>query len=235
MNSLFLRSSCVLLCFLFFGFLKFGYATTSHREQEEYRFKEPALWAGQFDAPSRDKWQKPQTVIQALQLKPGQTVVDIGAGTGYFAVKFARVVGPQGKVLALDRELSMVKYLKKRAKKEGLNNLIVRKSPTNNPELEKQSVDLIFFCNSYHHIHNPNYLKALAEALKKDGKIAVIDIKPHAPRLFPATARFKRHIKLSAQAVVEDFQHAGFSLDKESRFLPYQYFLEFKPTLVPSR
>lgn len=224
----------MLLCFLFYGFFQAGYATTSIREQDEYRFKEPALWAEQFDAPSRDKWQKPQAVIQALQLKPGQTVADIGAGTGYFAIKFARVVGPQGRVIALDRESSMVRYLKKRAKKESLNNLIVRKSPKNNPGLEKQSVDLIFFCNSYHHIHNPNYLKALAKALKKNGKVAVIDIKPNAPRLFPATARFKRHIKLSAQAVVADFKQAGFSLDKEFGFLPYQYFLEFKPTSIAS-
>ncbi|ACD83976.1 class I SAM-dependent methyltransferase [Candidatus Methylacidiphilum infernorum] len=222
------------LCLCFSLFFR-GHAATADSFSQSYRFKDPYLWSREFDSASRDKWQKPQAVLHALRLKPGEKIVDIGAGTGYFAVKFARAVGPEGEVLALDREPAMVDYLRKRAQKEGLNNLKVRHVPTNDPKLKKQSADLIFFCNSYHHIHNPGYLKKLANALKENGRICVIDIKEGSPRLFPSTAKFKKHLKLSAQSVVEDFTKAGFYLDKEFFFLPYQYFLEFKPGPIPSR
>ncbi|TFE67693.1 class I SAM-dependent methyltransferase [Methylacidiphilum caldifontis] len=214
---------------IFFIYAFFRSVAIADRLSSSYRFKDPYLWAQQFDSPSRDRWQKPTAVIQSLHLKPGQKVVDIGAGTGYFAVKLAHAVGPTGEVLALDRESTMVSYLRKRAKKEGLKNLKARLVHANDPKLKRQSADLIFLCNSYHHIHDPEYLKKLALALKKNGRICVIDIKPGSPRLFPATAQFKRHLKISAQSVKEDFEKAGFGLDKEFFFLPYQYFLEFKP------
>lgn len=67
-------------------------------------------WVGVFESPDRFKWQKPDEVVRALDLTPGQTVIDIGAGTGYFTRRFAKAVGPSGAVIGLDVEPGMVDY-----------------------------------------------------------------------------------------------------------------------------
>jgi len=73
-------------------------------------FKDVARWIKVFDHPERDQWQKPQAVVSALQLEPGMSVVDIGAGTGYFLPHLRAAVGDAGRVLALDVEPNMVAY-----------------------------------------------------------------------------------------------------------------------------
>ena len=90
-----------------------------HRAHEmPHRFEDAEAWAKRFDDPSRDAWQKPDAVIANLALPPGATVADVGAGTGYFAVRLARAV-PQGKVFASDIEPDMVRYLGERAGRDG--------------------------------------------------------------------------------------------------------------------
>src|SRR4026209_2934107 len=90
-------------------------------DHAHHKFSGAEHWAKVFDDPERDKWQKPHEVITALRLAPDQSVADIGAGTGYFAVRFAHML-PQGRVYAVDVEPDMVKYLGERAKKENLAN-----------------------------------------------------------------------------------------------------------------
>ena len=84
----------------------------------EHSFGNAKKWSKVFDDPTRDAWQKPLEVIQALKLEPDAVVADIGAGTGYFAVRFAHMV-PKGRVYALDTEADMVKHLSERARREG--------------------------------------------------------------------------------------------------------------------
>src|SRR6185503_14432624 len=76
-----------------------------------HAFNDPAKWAKIFDDPERDAWQKPNDVVAALELKPGMTAADLGAGTGYFTAPLSRAVGPKGAVLSIDPEPEMVEYL----------------------------------------------------------------------------------------------------------------------------
>jgi len=147
-----------------------------HEPATEQRFSDIDKWVRMFEDPERVKWSKPAEVVKAIDLRPGDIVVDIGAGTGYFTRLFAMAVAPQGKAIGLDIEESMVKYMKDDAKKLGLNNYEAKVIPTDNAELTPNSVDVIFLSNTYHHIsHRVDYFKAVAKGLKKDGRVVIVD------------------------------------------------------------
>ncbi len=163
--------------------------------------------------------------MRALDLKPGQTVVDIGAGTGYFTRRFARLVGPSGKAIGLDIEPGMVAYMKADAARLKLPNYQARMVKPDDPELAPHCADLIFFCDVLHHLGNRvAYLEKLKPALKPGGRIAVIDFKRNSP-IGPPSA-----MRISREQMVATFEQAGFDLVKRHDFLPYQYFLEFAPS-----
>jgi arsenite methyltransferase len=194
-------------------------ALTAH-----HGFGDVAHWAGVFESPDRVKWQKPDEVVRALDLKPGQTVIDIGAGTGYFTRRFAKAVGPSGAVIGLDVEPGMVNYMKADAKKLGLQNYHARVVKADDPELSPNSADVIFFCDTLHHVDDRlAYLRKLAPALKPGGRIAVVDFMKDAPEGPP------KRMKISREQMMEQFRKAGYDMVREHKFLPYQYFLEFEP------
>ncbi len=157
-------------------------------------------------------------------MKPGETIVDIGAGTGYFTRRFARAVGPSGKALGLDIEPGMVDYMNADASKLRLPNYEARLVKPNDPELRPQSVDVVFFCDVLHHIEDRvAYLTKLKPALKPRGRVAVIDFRKTAPLGPPAPMR------ISSEEMKAQFKRAGYHFVSEYQFLPYQYFLEFEP------
>jgi arsenite methyltransferase len=194
-----------------------------HAEGAPHEFQDTAHWAGVFESPARAKWQKPDEVVRALNLKPGQTVVDIGAGTGYFTRRFARAVGPSGKAIGLEIEPGMVAYMEADAKKLKLPNYQARLVKPDDPELAPHSVDVAFFCNVLHHIDDRvAYLRKLRSALKPGGRVAVLDFKKTAPIGPPAAMRIAR------DQMIAQFKQGGYRLVGEHDFLPYQYFLEFE-------
>src|SRR5262249_11599845 len=105
-----------------------------------------------FERPERASWQKPDEVVQALGVKNGDVVADIGAGTGYFTRRFAKAVEPDGKVYAVDVAADVLDYLKERADQEGLRNIVTIVSRDDDPMLPQGAVDLAFFCDTTHHI-----------------------------------------------------------------------------------
>ncbi len=198
--------------------------TRAQEPPTAHRFQDSKYWAHIFESPERAKWQKPDQVVSALNLKPGQTVVDIGAGTGYFTRRFARAVGPSGKAIGLDIEPGMIEYMNADAKKLNLSNYQARLVKPDDPELAPGSADLIFFCDVLHHIDDRvAYLKKLEPALKPGGRVAVIDFKKTAPLGPPAS------MKIPVQEMIAQFNKAGYRVASDHQFLPYQYFLEFKP------
>ncbi len=179
-------------------------------------------WAKVFDDPERDKWQKPHEVISALKLAPDQSVADIGAGTGYFAVRFAHML-PQGRVYGVDVEPDMVKYLGERAKKESLANLTAVAGAPDDARIPAP-VDLVILVDVYHHIdQRADYFRTLRASLKPGGRVAVIDFRMDAPSGPPKNAR------IAPDRVKSEMKRAGYVLDTEHAFLPNQYFLIFKP------
>ncbi len=200
-------------------------ATRAQEPQTAHHgFQDTAHWAHTFESPERANWQKPDQVVSTLNLKPGHTVVDIGAGTGYFTRRFARVVGPSGRALGLDIEPGMIDYMNADAKKLDLSNYQARLVKPDDPELAPRSVDIIFFCDVLHHIDDRvAYLRKLEPALKPGGRIAVIDFKETAPLGPPAP------MKIPVQEMIAQFNKAGYQVVGDHQFLPYQYFLEFEP------
>ena len=187
---------------------------------DHHRFDDPNKWSQQFDAADREAWQKPEQVVQALDLKPDAVVADIGAGTGYFSVRLARVV-PQGRVFAIDVEPTMLAHITARAQKEVLKNITaVRGTETSAAIPEK--VDLVLIVDTYHHISaRTAYMAAVKSQLKPGGRVAIIDFKPDATEGAPT------HMRVSTDTVIAEMTAAGFALAGAHAFLPHQYFLMF--------
>jgi predicted methyltransferase len=196
-------------------------AQSPHTHQ--HSFGDAEKWAKIFDDPKRDAWQKPHEVIQALKLKADAIIADIGAGTGYFAVRFAHMV-PQGKVYGVDTEADMVKHLAERAKREGLKNLSAVTGKPDDPRLPEKA-DLIVMVDVYHHIDGrESYFRRLQESLRPGGRIAIIDFRLDSPQGPPKSAR------IAPERVKNELKAAGFVLAGEHTFLPNQYFLVFRTT-----
>jgi predicted methyltransferase len=188
-----------------------------------HSFGDAEKWAHVFDDPERDAWQKPHQVIEALGLRPDAVIADIGAGTGYFAVRFANMV-PAGKVYAVDVEPDMVRYLAERAKKEKRPNLVAVKGAAGDPRLPEKA-DLVVLVDVYHHIEQrERYFRALAASLKPGGRVAVIDFRMDSPSGPPKSAR------VAPERVKAELAAAGYALSEEHGFLPRQYFLVFTRT-----
>ena len=177
-----------------------------------------------MERPERDAWQKPDEVVKALALKNGDIVADIGAGTGYFTRRLAKAVAPGGKVYAVDIAADILGYLKERADKENLHNIIIDVSRPDDPLLPANSVDLAFFCDVTHHLENrTNYYRKLASALKLHARMAIIDYPPDAARKpHPPEQLVPR------SQVISEAEGAGFRFVKDFPFLPYHYFLIFE-------
>lgn len=161
-------------------------------------------------------------MLQALALPRDALVADIGAGTGYFAVRLARAL-PAGRVFAVDTEAGMVEHLARRAQRRGLTNLVPVHGKPDDPMLPEK-VDLVLLVDVYHHVDDRSaYFARLKDQLKPGGRLAVIDFhleSPHGP---------PRAMRVEPDQVRAELNDAGYRVVAERRFLPYQYFLVFEP------
>ena len=193
----------------------------AHHHADGYHmdFSEVQRFARHFDDPSRDAWQRPAEVMSLLQLRAGQVVVDIGAGTGYFLLHLAQAVGPKGRVFALDVEPNMVEYMRRRVLKNGWPQVLPAVIPPDDPKLEPASVDRILIVNTWHHIgQRSDYAAKLARALRRGGSVWVVDFTRESDIGPPADHR------LSAEEVVTELEGGGLHATVVSdERLPKQY------------
>ena len=197
----------------------------AHPPTSTHPFDDVEKWASVFDSPDRAEWQKPEIIPGLLGLKEGMVVADIGAGTGYFESFFSKAVGPSGVVYAVDTEPKMVAHLKDRAKREATANVIPVLAASDDPKLPDRSVDVVFICDTYHHIGDRiAYMRKLGAALKPRGSVAVVDFHKRPLPVGPPPEH-----KLARETVVAEFVEAGWALASESDELPYQYLLVFRP------
>jgi len=199
-------------------------AESSDRATATHSFADVRYWSTVFDDPTRDVWQKPKALVAALELKPGATVADLGAGTGYFSRYLADAVGPDGTVFSVEIEPTLVTYLRERAEREHTANVVPVLASPDLPRLPTSGVDLILIADTYHHLdHRTRYLPELRRALRPDGRVAVVDWKPGQLPQGPPPEH-----KISREHIIAEMQAAGFTLDGDLDLLPYQYVLVFR-------
>jgi len=135
------------------------------------------LFRASLNSPWRARWQQPEAVVRALTIPPGSHVADLGAGGGYFTFRLADAVGPLGKVYAVDVNKGNLDYIARRAKEQGYTNVEVILAEYDDPSLPEGEVDLIFTCNTYHHLENhAAYFASAARYLRPGGRVAILDL-----------------------------------------------------------
>lgn len=175
--------------------------------------------------PGRDEWQKPDEVVKALGVAPGQVVCDIGAGPGYFALRLAKAVGESGSVFAVDVESKMLDALRTRIAESGARNVTPVLALPDAPLLPAGSCDLVLVVDTYHHFPDgPAYLRQLARVLKPSGRIVNIDFHKRELPVGPPVDHL-----ISETDFRRDAATAGLEVISSPAFLPHQYFLVMKP------
>jgi ubiquinone/menaquinone biosynthesis C-methylase UbiE len=182
------------------------------------------LKAEMFNRKASDPKNKPDQVLEALALQLGQTVADIGAGGGYFSLRFANAVGRQGRVFAVDTNPEFLEFIKDNAKEKGLDNVETILATEDELPLPKGSLDLVFMRNMTHHLPNRvDYFRKLRDMLKPEGRVAIIEYRSGSGFSFH---RIFRHF-VPKEVIVAEMHKAGYQLKKEFDFLPEQSFTVF--------
>lgn len=177
----------------------------------------------------RDGWQRPERVVEALALAPGDHVAEIGAGDGYWLPWLSEAVGPTGRVYAVEVDDALVPALEKRVAEEGLDNVTVVLGGYDDPALPDGEIDLAFTCLTYHHIEErPEYFRRLRRDLSERGRVAHLDDRPDAPPPF-RWFQSKGHWS-DPDAVRREMAEAGYRPFAEHDFLPVQSFQVFVPS-----
>jgi predicted methyltransferase len=182
-----------------------------------------ALKAKMFNREAADPKSKPEEILKTLALQQGEKIADIGAGGGYFSLKFAEAVGKQGAVYAVDIDSGKIEFIRKAAAEKGLSNLQVVLADKESVTLPEKT-DLIFLRNVYHHIPNRvKYFAKLRESLKPDGRIAIVE--------HNRSGRFSFHRifehRITRETIVEEMTKAGYHIAESIDFLPKQSFMIF--------
>ncbi len=187
--------------------------------------QDPKAYIGALEDPQRDVYQKPHEVLTALNIKAGETIADIGAGSGYFTFRLSHFVGPKGKVYAVDVSPDMILYINRRIRDLQLTNVVSVLADPDDPLLPDRAVNRFFFTDSWHHIENQaKYLGLMKRMLKPGGEIVVIDFQKKELPVGPPM-----EMRVAREEVIKQMERHGFRLAREHGFLPYQYFLIFKP------
>jgi SAM-dependent methyltransferase len=186
-------------------------------------FADTEKYIAHLERPERAKWQRPDEVVAALGLSGSETVVDLGAGSGYFSFRFARVL-PRGKVIASDIDPEMVRHIHHRAMTKNITNLQAVLARPDDP-LVPAHADVVFICDVLHHVKDrAAWLAKLAKEMHAGARLVVVEFKegplPEGP---PENAKINR------KALVELLTGAGFKLETERRdLLPYQLLLDLR-------
>jgi ubiquinone/menaquinone biosynthesis C-methylase UbiE len=199
-------------------------------------FKKPDLkgFIKKFESDDREIYNKRYEIVDALGLKPGMAVADVGAGTGLFTRLFAERVGPTGKVYAVDIAERFLSHIATEAKKRGHSHVMTVLGSQDSTNLPGESVDLVFLCDVYHHLENPaKLLGSIHRALKPEGRLVVIDFDRVSGR---STEFVLKHVRAGQDVFRKEIEASGFRFVPTRKVPPLKetFFLRFAPTLAPS-
>jgi len=185
-------------------------------------------WVDRFEGESREVFVHRHRIAASLGLKPGQSVADVGAGTGLYVPLLAERVGPTGKVYAVDISPGFIEYIRERAKERGLSQVVAVLSTEHSIGLPENSLDMIFTSDAYHHfVYYQDMLASMHKALRPGGELIVIDYDIEAEDVSPAVAghvgktkeEFRRQIEEGGFRFVEDMTLDGMSTSFIYRFV----------------
>ena len=180
--------------------------------------------AGWLERPEREDEEKPAKLLDILAIKPGMTVADLGAGSGYYSFRAAKLVGPTGKVLAVDVQPEMIELIRKRAKREGVANVEAVPCTEADPKLAADSCDLIIMVDVYHELNYPFEVgQKLVAALKPGGRLAFVEYRLEDPKV-----PIKLVHKMSERQVLREMaEFPGLTHAKTAQGLPWQHVVIF--------
>jgi ubiquinone/menaquinone biosynthesis C-methylase UbiE len=182
---------------------------------------------GLLEGPDRHLWQRPDDIMDALGIGEGSVVADLGAGSGWFTIRLARRVGPNGKVYAEDIQSQMIESIDRRVRREGLQRTVETKlgTPTD-PRLPPGRLNAALIVNAYYEMEQPVVLlRNVARSLKPDGLIGIVDFKKDG--FGPGPPMDER---VDPERIIRDASAVGLRLVDRPEFLPYQYMLVFGRT-----
>jgi len=199
-------------------------AQTAQTPHEMHRLHtDPKAYIAALEDPKRDAYQKPHEVMEALAVREGEVIADIGAGSGYFSVRLAHHAGKTGRVYAVDVSPDMIGFLHRRVRDMHLLNVSPILAPPDDPLLP-EPVDRFLIVDVWHHIDNqPAYLETMKARLKPGGQVVMIDFQKRELPVGPPLA-----MKIAREDLIAQMETHGFRLAAEHTFLPYQYFLVFE-------
>src|SRR4029079_15039256 len=163
----------------------------------------------------------PSKAIVLLDLKPGMTVADIGAGSGYYSSRMAKRVGPTGRVYATDIQPGMIELLKRRITSEALTNVTTVLGGMDDPRLPPNAIDLAILVDVYHELQEPQiFLQRLKETFKPGGRLVLLEFRKEDPKV----PILEVH-KMSVAEVKQELEAEGFVLSNVIETLPWQHIL----------
>ena len=177
-----------------------------------------------LDRPEREDEEQPTKVIEALELKGGEVIADLGAGSGYFTFKLAPKVGDKGKVLAVDIQDEMIAELKKRIEKNKTTNVETIQCTESDPKLPESGVDIVLMVDVYHEIAYPyEVMSAIRKALKPGGRMVFVEYRKEDPKV-----PIKEIHKMSIEQLKKEMAVVGLEHLKTVDTLPRQHIAIFE-------
>ena len=220
-----LLASLALALLALVGFISAQSAGVHPISGREFAFPMGVGGADWLDRPERAEEEQPDRALDVIGIRPGSTVADIGAGSGYYTVRLARLVGPQGKVYANDLQAGMLSLLRRRLSVERVANVETVLGAVDDPRLPPASLDLILLVDVYHEFSAPQpMLRRMREALKPGGRLVLLEYRAEDPRV-PIRPEHKMTV---AQAKLE-VESEAFTLSTVHEDRPWQHFHSFKP------
>ena len=194
---------------------------------DAYRDPDVDRWVDRLESEDRVIFQYRHAIVAALALQPGMDVADVGAGTGFLTRMIARAVGPEGRVYAVDVVPEFLEHIASGAKEDGLTNVTTVLGGQKSTRLERDAVDLVLVCDTYHHFEFPHAtLGSIRSALRDGGRLVVVDFE----RVEGVSDAFAiEHVRAGKGTVTDEIKNAGFRLLREIPLMEHdgQYYLEF--------
>jgi ubiquinone/menaquinone biosynthesis C-methylase UbiE len=176
-----------------------------------------------LEGPDRDLWQKPEQVMDELHIAEGSEVADIGAGAGWFTIRLAGRVGPNGRVYSQDVQPEMITAIKRRVEREDLRNVVMVQGGQDSPNLPDGALDAVLVVDVYPEVPPKNrvmFLRSLAAALRPNGRIGIVNYKPGEGGPGP-----EPHRRIASSVVEEEARAAGLRVLPSRADLRYQYLI----------